>query len=623
MVQLVEQARAAPPRPASAQSNVSGVTAAGSGGLPPPQTVGALRRTESKVAGGSADPTADPPGLRERTAAMFEEWARVADNPSGDEQQLALAQQLAHAGLLHCDETTERLLRILVELAVAHCLSSEPPRDATTPGAPPLNFAAVDACARLVLLLVKFLRADAQAKEAEAKEKGEEGGVKEKEESAAAAPHLALFKVALDMTAAVLRRDSEERGPALNPRPYFRLFAAWVGSLAAPDPVLNGNAVATLAPIATALLSVQPARVPGFAFAYLELIAHRAFLPRLLLAAGQKGWPLFQKLLSVMLKFMEPYLRSAKLSEPVRLLYKGTLRVLLVLLHDFPEFLCNHHFNLCDAIPPSCIQMRNLILSAFPRNMRLPDPFTANLKVDLLPEISQPPRILAEPDHVLRNQQMHAEVDQYLKSRTPVHFVESLRARLMLPAAEAAACGTRYNVPLLNALVLYMGIQAIAQLAAKPQQAQLPILHSAPMEVFQQLVTELDTEGRYLLLNAIANQLRYPNNHTHYFSCVLLFLFAEAASETVQEQITRVLLERLIVNRPHPWGLLITFIELIKNPRYSFWSHGFTRCAPEIEKLFESVARSCMGPPGAGARASGPGAADDELAAAPAAIPVE
>jgi hypothetical protein len=34
--------------------------------------------------------------------------------------------------------------------------------------------------------------------------------------------------------------------------------------------------------------------------------------------------------------------------------------------------------------------------------------------------------------------------------------------------------------------------------------------------------------------------------------------------DIVQEQITRVLLERLIVNRPHPWGLLITFVELIK-----------------------------------------------------------
>jgi hypothetical protein len=60
---------------------------------------------------------------------------------------------------------------------------------------------------------------------------------------------------------------------------------------------------------------------------------------------------------------------------------QGTLRVLLVLLHDFPEFLCEYHFELCNMIPPSCIQMRNLILSAFPRNMRLPDPFTPNLKV--------------------------------------------------------------------------------------------------------------------------------------------------------------------------------------------------------------------------------------------------
>ena len=58
--------------------------------------------------------------------------------------------------------------------------------------------------------------------------------------------------------------------------------------------------------------------------------------------------------------------------------------MLLVLLHDFPEFLCDYHFAFCDVIPPNCIQMRNLILSAFPRNMRLPDPFTPSLKVCLI-----------------------------------------------------------------------------------------------------------------------------------------------------------------------------------------------------------------------------------------------
>ena len=35
---------------------------------------------------------------------------------------------------------------------------------------------------------------------------------------------------------------------------------------------------------------------------------------------------------------------------------------------------------------------------------------------------------------------------------------------------------------------------------------------------------------------------------------------------------------------------------VLQNPRYSFWTHTFTRCAPEIDKLFESVARSCMTP---------------------------
>jgi CCR4-NOT transcription complex subunit 1 len=138
-------------------------------------------------------------------------------------------------------------------------------------------------------------------------------------------------------------------------------------------------------------------------------------------------------------------------------------------------------------------------------------------------------------------------------------------------------------------------MQAIDQLAAKA--GAQPVMHAPAVDVFQRLAADLDTEGRYLFLNALANQLRFPNNHTHYFSCVLLYLFAEAGQEIIQEQITRVLLERLIVNRPHPWGLLITFIELIKNPRYNFWALSFTRCASEIERLFESVARSCMGPP--------------------------
>ena len=82
--------------------------------------------------------------------------------------------------------------------------------------------------------------------------------------------------------------------------------------------------------------------------------------------------------------------------EEIRYLYRGTLRIFLILLHDFPNFLCNFSFELCDSIPINCIQMRNLILSAFPQNMRLPDPFTPTLQLSSLPESKLDP--LGEED---------------------------------------------------------------------------------------------------------------------------------------------------------------------------------------------------------------------------------
>jgi len=270
--------------------------------------------------------------------------------------------------------------------------------------------------------------------------------------------------------------------------------------------------------------------------------------------------------------------------------------------------------------------MRNLILSAFPRNVRLPDPLTPNLKVDLLPEITHPPSIGCNVTEALIQHNVLAPLEQYVSTRQPSSFPQKLCEKLQTSAAaaadskagkgspsEAAAGGgdefssssSRYDVRLVNSLVLHVGMQGIAKLQAKNEEG----MDNACMDIFERLVMKLDPEGRYYVLNAIANQLRYPNNHTHYFSCVLLYLFLHSEDMFVKEQITRVLLERLIVHQPHPWGLLITFIELIKNPQYEFSRQPFTNCAPEIARLFDSVTRSCMPAkddgPGAGGGARG------------------
>ena len=189
---------------------------------------------------------------------------------------------------------------------------------------------------------------------------------------------------------------------------------------------------------------LRPAKAPGFAFAWLEIVSHRMFLGRILAqTAGQKGWPMFAQLLVDLFKFLSPFLRNAELAKPVTRLYRGTLRVLLVLLHDFPEFLCDYHYSFCDVIPPNCIQMRNLILSAFPRNMRLPDPFTPNLKVELLPEISIAPRTVSNYAAMLKLA-FKKDLDSYLKNRSPVAFLSEVRGHLQVANGESP--GNRYNI---------------------------------------------------------------------------------------------------------------------------------------------------------------------------------
>jgi CCR4-NOT transcription complex subunit 1 len=255
-----------------------------------------------------------------------------------------------------------------------------------------------------------------------------------------------------------------------------------------------------------------------------------------------------------------------------------------VLLHDFPTFLSGYYLSFCNVIPESCVQLRNIILAASPKGMTTPDPFTPNLKIDLLPEISQSPVILSNVLGPIDG--VRVSIDSYLKDGQRRNLLPSL---LPLLCQEGS---TDVSAARVNSLVVYVGAHALARI----QSSQISLSRTPDIELFQALM-EFDDRGRYICLNAIANQLRFPSSHTHYFSCVMLYLFSESKTVAVKEQVTRVLLERLIVNRPHPWGLLITFIELIKNQRYGFWNYPFTRCATEIEKVFESVARSCL-PPG-------------------------
>ena len=142
----------------------------------------------------------------------------------------------------------------------------------------------------------------------------------------------------------------------------------------------------------------------------------------------------------------------------------------------------------------------------------------------------------------------------------------------------------RISSNVISAVVLFIAHQACQQ---------EPMIEHR--DTFIQIVHRLNDETRLCFLNAIVNELRFPNNHTFYFSCIILFIYAEAGNETIQQQISSIFLERLQTIGPYPWGLMISFRELIQNPKYKFMQKQYIVQNPKaVTNLFQTKLRNFL-----------------------------
>ena len=67
---------------------------------------------------------------------------------------------------------------------------------------------------------------------------------------------------------------------------------------------------------------------------------------------------------------------GAKVSVAMESFYTATMNIVLVILKDYPQFLSDFHFNFVCALPDHTVQLRNMILAAFPKNVQPPAPFS-------------------------------------------------------------------------------------------------------------------------------------------------------------------------------------------------------------------------------------------------------
>ena len=507
---------------------------------------------------------------------IFQEWLALFKhtNPT-DPVLVAFVAQLHQEQIFSFKEDMTLFLRLSIDTSIQALEQAEAmnldPNDASTD---------IDALARLVVLFVKT--------------QGQMAG-----DGLSNRPK--YMKSLLSLIVLILNNHHIMHGQHFSQRVFFRLLSAilyeWHDSVRGLDVKQDREMAIVFAEI---FLMLDPKHFPAFTHGWLNLISHRVFMPSILKFTYNEGYnegsDLFSQLMESMLWYVSSVLKVSNIGNVAKELYRGVLRILLVLHHDFPEFLAENHYRLCNAIPAHCTQLRNLILSAYPSSMlELPDPFAPGLKVDRLEDMKNPPAIAGDFTASLQKNNVKDVIDNALSSSrvsddTVARIIEAIG---MVSNVNATLDNQNAEMALLHAIVLHIGQSAVKSPAASYKNGT-PFTNDTPhATLLKRIGKDLPTVSRYNFLCAIANQLRYPNSHTHFFSYALLHLFgtgqADQHESDIPNQITRVLVERLIVHRPHPWGVIITLLELLKNGVYNLWEHEFVKASPEVSNMLSNI----------------------------------
>lgn len=126
----------------------------------------------------------------------------------------------------------------------------------------------------------------------------------------------------------------------------------------------------------------------------MELISNRYFVPILL--DKYEYWDAYYELLCDLFKFAKDTITEEGISENMscQIFYKGILRIIIVLIHDFPDFLSAFSLTLCLHIPDKFLQIRNIVLSSYPRELKFRSPkgITNREELDKEPNVTQMPK---------------------------------------------------------------------------------------------------------------------------------------------------------------------------------------------------------------------------------------
>jgi len=498
---------------------------------------------------------------------IFDEWVHLFNNPNAtDKSSMIFVQQMHSRAVVNSKDDFFIFTRQAIDKSVdRYELVSQ------SGGSIGEGYQSIDALVKMITIFLK------------SHEEGTDGR----------SPRASFLDSVLSLAVLVLNHNHIKRGEHFNQRVFFRFFSMLLHDISAiSEQLTEVDRNEILLRLASRFQDIGPATFPGFVYGWIALIQHRVFMPALLRMAGNAGWGHYTKLLRQLLEYLGEQLKSVEVSPIARDLYRAVLKQLIILQHDFPEYLAATHLQLCESIPPHCTQLLNLVLVATPESAaKMPDPLQPGLKIDRMPELRAAPVISEDPSNYLRQMGLLDILDTILKSGPTEDTIAQVAHAMNKPVPDEVQTTFGYvpvnaNLKVIDAVTAYIGAYAVERSAAKGEGNAEFVTGTSDIKTLFMLVTELSPETRYYLLSSLVNQLRFANSCTHYFSQALLNIFGHDLTDPeeaeVRQQIVRILLERLVGFWPQPWGLMITVIELVKNDKYRFFDLPFIKSAPEV-----------------------------------------
>lgn len=154
------------------------------------------------------------------------------------------------------------------------------------------------------------------------------------------------------------------------------------------------------------------------------------------------------------------------------------------------------------------------------------------------------------------------------------------------------------DVNLIHAIVTHVAVEVGLEVEKASKNAVFNVKSSYYTLLFG-LLSDGNDEVKFHIIQAMVNQLRYPNVHTHWFNFALKLMFQsdqwpDDQLSTIQEIILRSLLERIIVNKPHPWGVVVTFMDLLKLEGTKMIEKPFINDIPEIHAIMKNLQKYAL-----------------------------